>query len=147
MAPPAPTSSSSMTTTRLRRRNLKATRTHNLKKKNQNLPLPPEISKIPDVSSEDSPPSPSPSSLSSSSSEIITTDEPRPSASSSCCSTPKGRKFRIPEIATCPPAPKKKKPSSLFSGTCSRRRSPISFFAPPDLELFFFLALPDNISV
>ncbi|KAK7305317.1 hypothetical protein VNO77_43221 [Canavalia gladiata] len=59
--------------------------------------------------------------------------------SNSVCSTPKGQKFRIPEISTCPPAPKKPRVLS----NCSLRRSPLSFFAPPDLELFFFMALRD----
>lgn len=57
----------------------------------------------------------------------------------SACSTPKGQKFRIPEISTCPPAPKK--PRVLPN--CSLRRSPLSFFSPPDLEHFFFVALRD----
>ncbi|KAJ9698006.1 hypothetical protein PVL29_007218 [Vitis rotundifolia] len=52
-------------------------------------------------------------------------------------STPKAQRFRIPEILTCPPAPKKRRPNY------SLRRSPIAFFAPPDLELFFFFALGD----
>ncbi|CAJ1960269.1 unnamed protein product [Sphenostylis stenocarpa] len=55
------------------------------------------------------------------------------------CSTPKGQKFRIPEISTCPPAPKKPRVLS----NCSLRRSPLSFFAPPDLEHFFLVALRD----
>ncbi|XP_022148810.1 cyclin-dependent protein kinase inhibitor SMR15-like [Momordica charantia] len=55
------------------------------------------------------------------------------------CSTPRAERFRIPEIVTCPPAPKKQRPVS----DCSFRRSPIAFFAPPELELFFFFALPD----
>ncbi|KAK7387211.1 hypothetical protein VNO78_27806 [Psophocarpus tetragonolobus] len=59
--------------------------------------------------------------------------------SNSPCSTPKGQKFRIPEISTCPPAPKKPRVLS----NCSLRRSPHSFFAPPDLEHFFFVALRD----
>ncbi|TKY47099.1 hypothetical protein E2542_SST29154 [Spatholobus suberectus] len=59
--------------------------------------------------------------------------------SNSACSTPKGQKFRIPEITTCPPAPKKPRVLS----NCSLRRSPLSFFAPPDLEHFFFVALRD----
>ncbi|XP_027337805.1 cyclin-dependent protein kinase inhibitor SMR9-like [Abrus precatorius] len=59
--------------------------------------------------------------------------------SNSACSTPKGQKFRIPEISTCPPAPKKQRVLS----NCTLRRSPLSFFAPPDLELFFFMALRD----
>ncbi|KAF5937216.1 hypothetical protein HYC85_024722 [Camellia sinensis] len=55
------------------------------------------------------------------------------------CSTPKGQRFQIPEISTCPPAPKKQRVLS----NCSLRRTPIAFFAPPDLELFFFFALRD----
>ncbi|XWS73554.1 hypothetical protein CRYUN_Cryun02cG0139400 [Craigia yunnanensis] len=55
------------------------------------------------------------------------------------CSTPKAQRFRIPEIDTCPPAPKKQKVLS----NCSLQRTPIAFFAPPDLELFFFFALRD----
>ncbi|KAK7299875.1 hypothetical protein RJT34_10703 [Clitoria ternatea] len=56
------------------------------------------------------------------------------------CSTPKGQKFRIPEISTCPPAPKKPRVLS----NCSLRRSlPLAFFAPPDLEIFFCVALRD----
>ncbi|XP_022958378.1 cyclin-dependent protein kinase inhibitor SMR13-like [Cucurbita moschata] len=54
-------------------------------------------------------------------------------------STPKAERFRIPEILTCPPGPKKQRPIS----DCSFRRSPIAFFAPPELELFFFIARPD----
>lgn len=57
--------------------------------------------------------------------------------SNSACSTPKGQKFRIPEISTCPPAPKKQRVVS----NCSLRRSPLSFFVPPDLEHFFLVTL------
>ncbi|GAB4835225.1 hypothetical protein Ancab_000134 [Ancistrocladus abbreviatus] len=57
----------------------------------------------------------------------------------SCCSTPKGEKHRIPEIQTCPPAPRKQRVVS----SCSLRRSPIAFFAHPDLEIFFMVALRD----
>lgn len=60
--------------------------------------------------------------------------------SNSPCATPKAQKFRIPEIKTCPPAPKKQRVLSSYS---SIRRTPITFFAPPDLELFFFVALRD----
>ncbi|OIV92033.1 hypothetical protein TanjilG_01742 [Lupinus angustifolius] len=60
--------------------------------------------------------------------------------SSSSCSTPKGQKFKIPEISTCPPAPKK--PTRVVSSNCSLRRSQLSFFSPPDLE-HFFVALRD----
>jgi hypothetical protein len=57
--------------------------------------------------------------------------------STSACSTPKAERFRIPEIQTCPPAPRKQRMISI----CSLQRRPIAFFAPPDLELFFFYAL------
>lgn len=66
------------------------------------------------------------------------------SSSGSGCSTPKAQRFRIPEIVTCPPAPKKQR---VVSNCSSLQRSPssrpIAFFAPPDLELFFFFALRD----
>ncbi|KAK8601903.1 hypothetical protein V6N13_058427 [Hibiscus sabdariffa] len=55
------------------------------------------------------------------------------------CSTPKAPRFRIPEVDTCPPAPKKQRVLS----NCSLQRTPIAFFAPPDLELFFFFAHRD----
>ncbi|KAJ7964096.1 Cyclin-dependent protein kinase inhibitor SMR13 [Quillaja saponaria] len=60
-------------------------------------------------------------------------------SSTSDCSTPKAQRFRIPEILTCPPAPKKQRVLS----NCSLHRSPIAFFAPPDIELFFFFELRD----
>ncbi|PPD95483.1 hypothetical protein GOBAR_DD07487 [Gossypium barbadense] len=50
-------------------------------------------------------------------------------------STPKAQRFRIPEMETCPPAPKKQR---LLLSDCSLQTTPIAFFAPPDLELFFF---------
>ncbi|KAL0459196.1 UNVERIFIED_CONTAM: Cyclin-dependent protein kinase inhibitor SMR13 [Sesamum latifolium] len=58
----------------------------------------------------------------------------------SACSTPKGRRFRIPEIKTCPPAPKKRRVFTA-AGCNSLRRTPVAFFAHPDIELFFYLAL------
>ncbi|KAF8398375.1 hypothetical protein HHK36_017302 [Tetracentron sinense] len=60
--------------------------------------------------------------------------------STSGFSTPKAKKFRIPEIRSCPPAPKKQR---VTTSNCSSQRSPIAFFAHPDLELFFFNALRD----
>ncbi|KAL1547444.1 cyclin-dependent protein kinase inhibitor SMR9 [Salvia divinorum] len=57
---------------------------------------------------------------------------------SSICSTPKGERFRIPEITSCPPAPKKRRICAAVS--CSLRRKP-AFFAPPDIDLFFYFAL------
>lgn len=52
------------------------------------------------------------------------------------CSTPKAERYKIPEPLSCPPPPKKRKVAPSFSSN----RSPIAFFAPPDLELFFFFA-------
>ncbi|KAI3706386.1 hypothetical protein L6452_24089 [Arctium lappa] len=49
------------------------------------------------------------------------------------CTTPKAQKYQIPEILTCPPAPKKRR----IVSSCTLRRTPISFFDPPDIELFF----------
>lgn len=66
------------------------------------------------------------------------------SSSGSGCSTPKAQRFRIPEIVTCPPAPKKQRVvSNCFSLQRNPSSRPIAFFAPPDLELFFFFALRD----
>ncbi|XP_027351087.1 cyclin-dependent protein kinase inhibitor SMR9-like [Abrus precatorius] len=56
---------------------------------------------------------------------------------SSGCATPKGKRFRIPEVLTCPSAPKKRR----VMPNCSSNRPPITFFASPDIELFFFSAL------
>ncbi|CAN6811607.1 unnamed protein product, partial [Brassica oleracea] len=49
------------------------------------------------------------------------------------CCTPKAQKSRIPEILTCPPAPKKQR----VSKNCVLRRRQIVFFAPAEIELFF----------
>ncbi|WZZ64297.1 hypothetical protein YC2023_075667 [Brassica napus] len=62
------------------------------------------------------------------------------STSPSGCCTPISKKSRIPEMLTCPPAPKKQRVAQNFA---SRRRQ-ISFFAPPDVELFFVFALGHN---
>ncbi|GER46048.1 cyclin-dependent protein kinase inhibitor SMR3 [Striga asiatica] len=53
------------------------------------------------------------------------------------CSTPKAERFRIPEIKTCPPAPKKRR----ISANCSSRRTSITFFSHPEIELLFNFAL------
>lgn len=55
------------------------------------------------------------------------------------CSTPKAERFRIPKMLSCPPAPKKRRLTSSFVSD-SNIRSPITYFAPPEIELFFFLA-------
>ncbi|GAA0164956.1 hypothetical protein Leryth_022054 [Lithospermum erythrorhizon] len=56
------------------------------------------------------------------------------------CLTPKSEKSRIPEITTCPPAPKKRR--IIRSGCSSLKRTPISFYATPELDLFFLFGLP-----
>ncbi|PSS01809.1 UPF0061 protein [Actinidia chinensis var. chinensis] len=57
----------------------------------------------------------------------------------SACSTPKAKRFRLPEILSCPPPPKKKRVAAKFS----LRSSPIAAFSPPDIELFFLFAFRD----
>lgn len=63
-----------------------------------------------------------------------------------CCSTPKAKRYQIPEIKTCPPAPKKKRRILSTSSKCntsSLKRTPISLFTPPDSELFLLFAFRD----
>ena len=62
-------------------------------------------------------------------------EEEEESSRNGCC-TPKGKRFRIPKMLTCPPAPKKRR----VVQNCLTKRSPIAFFAPPDIELFFYFA-------
>ncbi|CAK9173750.1 unnamed protein product [Ilex paraguariensis] len=50
-----------------------------------------------------------------------------------CCRTPTGEEARIPSRLPCPPAPRKRKPSSRCHYNGSRRE----FFTPPDLETVF----------
>ncbi|KAK8514689.1 hypothetical protein V6N13_103156 [Hibiscus sabdariffa] len=50
------------------------------------------------------------------------------------CCTPKGKRFKIPEILACPPAPMKPKVAPKLSTTAR------TFFASQDVEIFFFLA-------
>ncbi|KAE8733968.1 putative Curculin-like lectin family protein / PAN domain-containing protein [Hibiscus syriacus] len=51
----------------------------------------------------------------------------------SCC-TPKGKRFEIPEISVCPPAPMKPKVAPKLSSSTR------NFIASQDVEIFFFLA-------
>ncbi|GMI79652.1 hypothetical protein like AT3G20898 [Hibiscus trionum] len=51
-----------------------------------------------------------------------------------CCSTPKGKRFKIPEILACPPAPMKPKVAPKLSSSTR------TFFSSQDVEIFFFLA-------
>ncbi|AEE76437.1 hypothetical protein AT3G20898 [Arabidopsis thaliana] len=67
---------------------------------------------------------------------IYSVPSPSPAAvltSPGGCCTPKAKKSRIPEMLTCPPAPKKQR----VSKNCVLRRRQIVFFAPPEIELFF----------
>ncbi|XP_062115179.1 cyclin-dependent protein kinase inhibitor SMR9-like [Humulus lupulus] len=58
------------------------------------------------------------------------------------CCTPKGKRHRIPELLSCPPPPKKRK---VATSSCTfNKRSPIAFFSPPDLDLFFFFAFRNS---
>ncbi|KAJ4706431.1 Cyclin-dependent protein kinase [Melia azedarach] len=62
------------------------------------------------------------------------------------CATPKGKRFRIPEKLSCPPAPMKKRVAPAASRMSSNNRSsPITYFTPPDIELFFLFSF-QNIS-
>ncbi|XP_059669558.1 cyclin-dependent protein kinase inhibitor SMR9-like [Cornus florida] len=57
----------------------------------------------------------------------------------SCC-TPKGKRYRIPNNLSCPPAPKK--PRYVITSNLSLpTSSPVAFYAPPDIDLFFLFAL------
>lgn len=50
-------------------------------------------------------------------------------AEEECCTTPTSVESRIPTTLTCPPAPRKPKPSPKFNFK--------EFFTPPDLETVF----------
>lgn len=50
------------------------------------------------------------------------------------CATPKGKRFRIPEISTCPPAPKKRKIAATAKSCLPRRLSNDAMFSPPDVD-------------
>ncbi|CAN6919123.1 unnamed protein product [Brassica oleracea var. botrytis] len=74
-------------------------------------------------------PSPSPA--------VLTSLSPSEGGGGGGCYTPKAHKYRIPELLTCPPAPKKQR----VPQNCVLRRRQIVFFAPPDIELFFVKAV------
>ncbi|CAH8383136.1 unnamed protein product [Eruca vesicaria subsp. sativa] len=61
---------------------------------------------------------------------------PSPDDGGGGCCTPKAQKSRIPEILTCPPAPKKQR----VPQNCLLRRRQIVFFTPREIELFFVKA-------
>ncbi|CAK8571238.1 unnamed protein product [Lathyrus sativus] len=62
------------------------------------------------------------------------------------CCTPKAKRFRIPQVLTCPPAPKKRRVTTSTGVCLSINRSPITLFSSPDIDHFFFSALK-NVSV
>ncbi|CAN8288310.1 unnamed protein product [Cochlearia groenlandica] len=72
----------------------------------------------------------------------INNDVTLTSSSSGCC-TPKSKKSRIPEMLTCPPAPKKLKMAQNIA--LKKRKRQIAFFANPDIELFFVISLGEQI--
>ncbi|WOK93058.1 hypothetical protein Cni_G01751 [Canna indica] len=53
-------------------------------------------------------------------------------------STPKSKRSHIPELPSCPPAPKKRRLIALHRPENSPS---VSFFTSPDLDLFFLCAL------
>lgn len=58
------------------------------------------------------------------------------------CSTPRGKKYMIPKISTCPPAPKKRRL------VLNQSRAATKFFSHPDLDVFFlFSSPPPNSSI
>ncbi|PIN16697.1 hypothetical protein CDL12_10662 [Handroanthus impetiginosus] len=62
-------------------------------------------------------------------------------AMKSSCSTPKGKRFKIGGMVSCPPAPKKRRITTM----CLNKRPHIEFFAPPELEVFFLYAFRNNV--
>ncbi|KAF3529139.1 hypothetical protein DY000_02042186 [Brassica cretica] len=71
------------------------------------------------------------------SSSMLTSLSPGEGGGGGGCYTPKAHKYRIPELLTCPPAPKKQR----VPQNCVLRRRQIVFFAPPEIELFFVKAV------
>ncbi|KAF3609602.1 hypothetical protein DY000_02049601 [Brassica cretica] len=67
--------------------------------------------------------------------DVLTSSPGKGGVGDGCC-TPKSQKSRIPEMLTCPPAPKKQR----VPPNCTLRRRQIVFFAPPEIELFFVKA-------
>lgn len=68
-------------------------------------------------------------------------DEGKEELQNAGCSTPKGKRFKIPETLICPPAPKKRR---LKTTNCSCKRQRVKFFAPPELELFFVCSFTND---
>ncbi|OVA16604.1 hypothetical protein BVC80_1543g36 [Macleaya cordata] len=53
------------------------------------------------------------------------------------CTTPTAKEYRIPEMLTCPPAPKKRRDSSVSRLTSVRLKE--YFVPPPNFETIFVL--------
>ncbi|XP_010479608.1 PREDICTED: cyclin-dependent protein kinase inhibitor SMR3 [Camelina sativa] len=113
---------------------IRRTTTRRSKRIHYKNPSPPPCSTIinSDVTSTSSSPTTSPTS----------TATPSSFQPESGCCTPKSKKSRIPEMLTCPPAPKKQK----VGQNCALRRRQIAFFASPDVEMFFVFALGQQIN-
>ncbi|KAL8489602.1 hypothetical protein ACS0TY_025496 [Phlomoides rotata] len=62
-------------------------------------------------------------------------EEGKEELQNAACSTPKGKRFKIPETLICPPAPKKRRLTTTTNFSFKRQR--LKFFAPPELECFF----------
>ena len=62
-------------------------------------------------------------------------------------STPKAKRFRIPEIRTCPSAPKKRRIAAADQCLSKRSSTTIAYFAPPDIEVFFLGAFQKIFSL
>lgn len=64
------------------------------------------------------------------------------------CTTPKGKRFRIPENSACPPAPKKRRSVGTSATKCSSKRRSLSddalIFSPIEVEVFFFYEFRKN---
>lgn len=63
---------------------------------------------------------------------VETTSERDGDKEDECSTTPTGEEARIQKRFTCPPAPRKRKPSLKFNYSGVRE-----FFTPPDLETVF----------
>ncbi|XP_050238585.1 uncharacterized protein LOC126688060 [Mercurialis annua] len=52
------------------------------------------------------------------------------------CTTPKAKEYKIPDVVTCPPAPRKRKaaPLSVKKFNMSRKVRVVKFFSSPEIE-------------
>lgn len=64
---------------------------------------------------------------------VVEKEQKEEAEAEECSTTPTSVESRIPTTLTCPPAPRKRKPSSK----CNYRGVVREFFTPPDLETVF----------